>query len=65
MIASVQNPKMSTSDVTKFRETVIKCITKDFTASERKKIDRMKKDMDEIERSILEKNDGKNPILGY
>ena len=65
MIRTIPNPKMNREDVVSFRTVMHKCMTGDFSVSERQAIDRQKQRMKSAEQIIRKNNGGKNPILGF
>lgn len=65
MIRSIPNPKMSREDVIRFRSSMQKCISGNFSAAEKETINDRKARMRLAEQIIKRNNGGKDPILGF
>ncbi|WP_455586641.1 hypothetical protein [Bacteroides sp.] len=65
MIHANPNPKMTVREVKEFRDTLHKCVSREFTPEEERKIALRKKRMGNVAKKIIANNGGKNPILGY
>lgn len=65
MIHTVPNPKMSSSEVRDFRKNLARCVSKNISPQEKKIIKERKERMSRVYNSIINNNEGKNPILGY
>lgn len=65
MIRSIPNPKMSREDVMRFRSSMRKCISGNFSVSEKEAINDKKTRMRLAEQIIRRNNGGKDPILGF
>lgn len=65
MIHTNPNPKMTLAEVENFRKDIRKCVSGDFTAEEKKTIQKRKERMSLVAKKVIGNNGGKNPILGY
>ncbi len=65
MIHTTSDIHLTTQEISRFREHMRKCVSKDFTCDERERLRSTRASMARTRRIIDQNNGGKNPILGY